>query len=171
LVLALLAAGSADATTKSIHHVFGSAGSKMTSASYKLTSTVGQSIVGATSTMSSASYKLAPGFWCAVEATVVGVDPTLPPPVLSFDAPRPNPAFGQVDLSFSIPKESSVDLALFDVRGARVHQLVSGRLEAGPHRRTWDGLSGNRQAGAGVYFAVLTVDGATVGKKSFVLLR
>lgn len=171
IVLALLVAGPAGAATTSVHHVFGSAGSKMTSASYKLTSTVGQGIVGSSLTMSSASYKVAPGFWCAVQASVVAVEPTAPAPVLRFDSPRPNPAFGSIDLSFSIPKESSVDLALFNVRGARVHQVVSGRLPAGPQVRTWDGVSGNRRSGAGVYFAVLTVNGETVGRRRFVLLR
>ncbi len=49
---------------------------------------------------------------------------------------RPDPFTGQTDLSFWLPAGSSVDLALFDLRGVRIATLVAGREDAGPHTVT-----------------------------------
>ncbi len=66
---------------------------------------------------------------------------------------EPNPANPVTVLSFELRVASSVNLAVYDVSGRKVAELLSGRQEAGAHVVTWD-ASG---LGSGVYLARLQV--------------
>lgn len=83
----------------------------------------------------------------------------------------PNP-FGRVTtLSFSMPSEGQVSLAVYDVEGRLVKELLSDHLTAGRHQAVWDGCDGNgRSAAPGVYVARLEARGATISSK-VVLIR
>jgi len=66
----------------------------------------------------------------------------------------PNPFNPKTDISFSLDAGMSVSLAVFDLSGRRVRDLISGEsFEAGTHKVTWDGLdkAGHPQ-GSGIYF-------------------
>jgi hypothetical protein len=66
--------------------------------------------------------------------------PGLAPPSSAFLAPpAPNPAPGAFALHFGLPRETRVELALFDQQGRRVRLLLSATLPAGERRYTWDG--------------------------------
>ena len=74
---------------------------------------------------------------------------------VSFSA-YPNPA--RVSrVSFTLPKQSDVDLSVFDLSGRRIATLARGSMPAGLHARDWDGSG----AGAGVYFIRLRVGSQT----------
>ncbi|HOX24564.1 MAG TPA: FlgD immunoglobulin-like domain containing protein [Candidatus Krumholzibacteria bacterium] len=85
------------------------------------------------------------------------------PPVGAPDAPaalalaaRPNPFNPAVMITYGVPRADQVRLVIHDLRGRRVRCLVDERLAAGPHAVRWDGRDDQgRQAGSGVYFAVL----------------
>ena len=79
---------------------------------------------------------------------------------LVLEAPRPNPSTSAVRLAFTLPRESRVSLAVYDVAGRRVRELLSEVRAAGRHEVTWDGRDASgRAASAGVYFARLEAGG------------
>ncbi|MFN8179747.1 MAG: FlgD immunoglobulin-like domain containing protein [bacterium] len=81
---------------------------------------------------------------------------------LTLEAPRPNPSAGETRLAFALPKESRVRLAVYDVVGRRVRELLAETRSAGRHEVTWDGRdSAGHAVAAGVYFARLSAAGET----------
>ncbi len=81
-------------------------------------------------------------------------------PAITFAPAFPNPANGSFTLRFVLPREAPVTLAIYDVAGRRVREVVTGRRSAGEHTFAWDTRDehGNT-VGAGVYFARLEADG------------
>ena len=76
-------------------------------------------------------------------------------------APRPNPFAGDASLAFTLAADGEATLAVFDLRGARVRTLASGRQAAGEHAVHWDGRDeGGRAVAPGVYLVRLDA-GAT----------
>ena len=68
----------------------------------------------------------------------------------------PNPFNASATITWSLPREGPVDLAVHDVTGRRVRTLVAARLPKGAHRIRWDGLDGRRApAASGVYLVRL----------------
>lgn len=63
----------------------------------------------------------------------------------------PNPMQSSTTFSFQLDQESETDLAVFDLTGRRVKQIVQGKLDKGTHQFVWEpeGLS------AGIYMARL----------------
>ena len=86
---------------------------------------------------------------------LTGVEPA--PRVLELSPGAPNPFHGRVSMSFGLPRDASVEIAVFDVRGKLVRGLASGAYPAGRHVASWDGLDrSGRPAPAGVYWCRLT---------------
>jgi len=87
----------------------------------------------------------------------------------------PNPFNPRTTIAFDVPGEVAgarhVRLAIYDVSGRLVRQLVDGAVETGTHAVVWDGIS-QRGSGApsGVYFAQLRVGNVTDTRK-LVMLR
>ncbi len=77
----------------------------------------------------------------------------------SLKSINPNPFNPSTTIKFSVPETGLTDLSVYNSRGERVRNLVSGSLEAGDHELIWDGRD---QAGAsvssGVYYAWLRFD-------------
>ena len=96
----------------------------------------------------------------------VAVDPGSAAPVITFARPSPNPARGPIRLGFALPRAAVVRLAIYDVGGRRVRDLLSGAQPAGRHELVWDQLDeGGRQVPAGVCFARLEVEGRAMTHK------
>jgi hypothetical protein len=75
---------------------------------------------------------------------------------LAFAAPSPNPARASTLLSFALPHEGPVTLAIYDMVGRRVRQLNMGRLEVGEHHLSFDLRDdGGRRIPSGLYFVRL----------------
>ncbi|HET7226528.1 MAG TPA: FG-GAP-like repeat-containing protein [Candidatus Eisenbacteria bacterium] len=65
----------------------------------------------------------------------------------------PNPSSGRTSFVLSLPAREPVDVAVFDVRGARVRTLADGALDAGEHALGWDGTDDRgARLSAGLYF-------------------
>jgi|GEM_PF-6845687 len=66
----------------------------------------------------------------------------------------PNPFNPMTVLSFSLPSSQPVDLAIFDVKGNRIHTLLAAEtFAAGRHEVTWNGRDDNGlPTPAGMYF-------------------
>jgi hypothetical protein len=89
---------------------------------------------------------------------------------LSFSVESSIPVSGEVTFRIGIPAPVSVDLAIFDVRGRRVAEPVSGVLPAGYRTAHWGARSAGLRMGSGVYFARFIAGGKTFTRR-FVILR
>jgi PKD repeat protein len=78
---------------------------------------------------------------------------------LSLSRPSPNPFSGTTQVRYSVNGPATqVEIAVFDVAGRRVRNLVSGVQGPGHYTASWDGRSdrGDRVA-QGVYFLIASV--------------
>jgi hypothetical protein len=92
--------------------------------------------------------------------------PDTSPPRITFARPHPNPATELATLRFTLPRAARVRLAIYDIAGRRVRDLVSGVTPAGDHATTWDLRDdAGRPVGAGLYFARLETEGRTFTEK------
>ncbi|MBL0174198.1 MAG: hypothetical protein IPP94_02850 [Ignavibacteria bacterium] len=85
---------------------------------------------------------------------VTGVRESIVPAGITLAA-APNPVVSETVIAYSLTAEADIDLALFDVSGARVATLGGGRTAAGPHRLLLraDGLA------SGAYIVLLRAGG------------
>lgn len=96
---------------------------------------------------------------------VTGTEEALP---LDFGLEvRPNPALGPAAIEYSLPREASVRLRVFDISGREVERLVDGAAPAGRHLISW---GRGRQLRAGIYLICLDTP-AGVWTKRLALLR
>jgi hypothetical protein len=71
-------------------------------------------------------------------------------------AARPNPSSASTRLGFTLPAETHVSLAVYDIGGRIVRELTRGVYPAGAHEVSWDGRdSGGRTLQPGVYLVRL----------------
>ena len=88
------------------------------------------------------------------------------PKALSFAPIVPNPSQGEAQLSFALPRDGHVELAIVDIAGRQVRSLHFGAMNAGAHNLVWDGRSSAGQTSApGMYFAVLRFEDRTITKR------
>jgi hypothetical protein len=73
----------------------------------------------------------------------------------------PNPVRSSTSIGFSLPKPSTVSLAVYDVAGRLVRELASGTWGAGVHSVSWNGAdaSGAPAAGGVYLYRLSTPDG------------
>ena len=93
---------------------------------------------------------------------------------------NPTPFASSTTISYTLPSAAHVRLALYDVSGRLVAEVVNGDQGAGPHEIQWgvgsaagalaSGATGIAAARSGVYFARLEAAGQTAVRK-LVLLR
>jgi len=102
----------------------------------------------------------APG--CGAITAAPASPPVPPAPASLVLAPaRPNPFNPRTVIGFVLPRAAHVQLAVFDLRGRRVADLVDGPLPAGPHAVTWDA----RSTASGVYLCRLQAAGEVATRK------
>ncbi len=84
----------------------------------------------------------------------------------SLDQNYPNPFNPSTNINFSIPNAGKVELTVFNVLGQKVHTLIDGSLNAGPHSVSFDasGLT------SGVYFYRL-VNGSNIATQKMLLMK
>jgi hypothetical protein len=69
----------------------------------------------------------------------------------------PNPSGFTTTVTYAVPRESRVRLAVHDVAGRKVRVLTDGSMSAGSHEAAWDGRAQDgRPVPAGVYFVRMT---------------
>ena len=101
-----------------------------------------------------------------VVITGVAAAPGGVPGAFRLDQNYPNPFNPATTIRYSIPRRSHVTLALFNILGQQVAELVGAQQDPGPHEIRFDasGLA------SGVYFYRLTAEGYTDTRK-LILLR
>jgi flagellar hook assembly protein FlgD len=85
--------------------------------------------------------------------------------------PFPTPFAGRGTMQFHLPAPAAADIAVYDLRGARVVQLDGTLRPAGWHAIAWDGQDRHgRPLPSGIYFVRTRLGGATHAHK-LTLLR
>ncbi len=107
------------------------------------------------------SLKLGPWYLARARAPVDAAD-AAPPGRLRLGPCMPNPFRANTVIRFGLPSAVVTRLAIYDLAGRRVRNLVDGRLVAGWHRAEWDGRSdAGRPMLSGVFFCRLEAAGAS----------
>jgi hypothetical protein len=103
--------------------------------------------------------------------SVEGPKPLSIPSEFTLQQNFPNPFNPQTTIRYKLEKDLEIELAIYDVRGRKVHELYRGKQRAGEHSLTWKGTdSHGRLVASGVYLARLKTDlGSQV--RSMTLLR
>ncbi|MCP4545202.1 MAG: T9SS type A sorting domain-containing protein [bacterium] len=93
--------------------------------------------------------------------------PEVPPVAVTELLPNyPNPFNPVTKISFRLGEAGSVHLAVFDVRGRLVRELMNTYLEPGAHTVEWNGCDGDGNAvSSGVYFTKLMTAGEQQTRK------
>jgi flagellar hook assembly protein FlgD len=82
------------------------------------------------------------------------------PNAFALGANYPNPFNAGTAIPYVTSAPGSLELNIYDVRGALVRQLVSRSLPGGPHLTHWDGRDeAGRSVGSGLYVYRLVAEG------------
>ena len=81
--------------------------------------------------------------------------------------PYPNPFNQLLTLEFTLPSETEIELAVYDIQGREINSLLHGYQSLGRHSVIWD-ASGQ---GSGMFFVRLTVDGGQSFVSKVVLMK
>jgi len=82
----------------------------------------------------------------------------------------PNPFNPETTISFELPKASTANLSIYNVKGQLVKTLLDGNLALGKHSLVWNGTDNNgRSVPSGLYFYRLTTEGKTETKKMMLM--
>jgi len=108
----------------------------------------------------------------------IGIDePEAAPEVAAaaFHGAHPNPFNPTTTLGFDVPGKTGgaqmVTLAVYDVSGRLLRQLIDGPIATGSHAVDWDGRTvAGAQVSSGVYFARITI-GNFVATGKLVVVR
>lgn len=95
----------------------------------------------------------------------------LPQKVLTLNQNYPNPFNPTTSISFYLPENASARLAIYDVEGRMVKELISGNCREGKHTAVWNGTdSRGENVSSGVYFYILSAGKSSLTRK-LVLMR
>jgi len=82
----------------------------------------------------------------------------------------PNPFNPTTIISYQLPENSKVELAIYNLKGQKVKQLVSDQLSAGQHSVVWDGKdNNNKSVSSGIYFYKLKSGNFETTKKMILI--
>jgi len=172
LILSLTASFSLAQTYILKNDVIDDGGTKMSSSSYILRGSFGQSTIGK---ISSANYIAYIGFWHPYPVAP-GIEEDLLvtrfiPTVFSLSQNYPNPVTHSTTIKYGLPKEGKVDIRVFNSAGQQIRTLVQENQQPGFYKVDWDlrGVSGDRLP-SGVYFYRI-IAGNFIRTKKMVILR
>jgi hypothetical protein len=105
-----------------------------------------------------------------VSETGIMEEPSTPAPQEYFLDVASAPS-GSITIEYGLARESDVVLAVYDVTGREVTELVSERASAGTYSLKWDGRNNeNEELPSGVYFARLEA-GSYMAARKLILVR
>jgi len=82
----------------------------------------------------------------------------------------PNPFSSGTEIAFDLARESRVRIAVYDVRGRLVRELLEGTRPSGRYRIHWDGRDGRgRSVASGVYLCRMETPGFRAVRKMVVM--
>ena len=120
--------------------------------SAKLIGTVGQSFAG---DAESESASLSAGIWGSIASVMLGIDDPLPTEFAISNA-YPNPFNPMVNIDFSIPDQTEVNIRIYDLLGRLAFVHKQEFMNPGKYRFRWHGVT-NSGIGiaSGIYFVTI----------------
>jgi hypothetical protein len=101
-----------------------------------------------------------------VNGNTVPLSATMIPRAFELKQNAPNPVLDETAISFAVPVESRVSLAIFDPQGRQLRGLVDRTIVPGFHTVRWDRTDdGGRRVPPGVYYYRFTASGRTYLRK------
>ena len=104
--------------------------------------------------------------WVNNGLTIVSMSDAVLPTEIALSAAYPNPFNPTTSFMYDISSDMDVNIAIYDIRGRMVAELVSGLHNQGQYKATWNA---NMNA-SGVYF-VKMVAGSTVKTQKLMLVK
>jgi hypothetical protein len=90
--------------------------------------------------------------------------------IFSLSDNYPNPFNPATRIEYTIPKQTRIELTVFDILGRTVRTLVDANKQAGSYTAVWDGLDATgKRVASGIYFYRLKADDFTETKKMVLL--
>jgi M6 family metalloprotease-like protein len=84
----------------------------------------------------------------------------------------PNPFTDGTTLSYALPKDGNVSIAIYNLKGQKVKTMLNGKQAKGSHELTWKGLDDNGNAvSSGIYLVRMSVSGKTQLTKKIILSK
>ena len=84
----------------------------------------------------------------------------------------PNPFNPSTIISFSIHEESIAELSIYNIKGQKVKQFISGQFTAGHNSIVWNGNDDNgKPVSSGIYFINVKSDEKNIAQKKCLLLK
>ncbi len=78
----------------------------------------------------------------------------------------PNPFNPETNIQYTLPCDTRVTLAIYNLLGQKIRTLVDIDKVAGNHQITWDGLNdAGQQVSSGVYYYILITKDARLVRK------
>jgi hypothetical protein len=161
--LTICFATQASVATELRRNVVAAGGGSLSSASYTLTSTVGQSVVGVGAGI---TLELSSGFWSGGTSGATGID-DLPddgsgnsiddlPTQHHLYQNVPNPFSRSTTIRYDLPRSAATEIRIYDVSGRLVRTFANASEPAGRQQLHWDGRdSRGRDVSAGVFLYVI----------------
>ncbi|MFC1898651.1 T9SS type A sorting domain-containing protein [Candidatus Cloacimonadota bacterium] len=82
----------------------------------------------------------------------------------------PNPFNPVTNISFCLPEEQKIELAIYNLKGQKVAQIANGHFASGEHKVTWDGKDDHdKKVASGLYFYKLKTNNKEISKKMLLL--
>lgn len=127
--------------------VFANGGNTMANQTYRISSTIGQAIIGKVSGPASI---ISSGFWYGDIDMVSSVEQISEqvPRVFRLRQNYPNPFNPSTTIAFSIAKSSKVNLTLYDILGRKVITLRDEKMQPGEYQFTFNAT----ELASGLYF-------------------
>jgi len=101
---------------------------------------------------------------------VAGEEETKVPASFSLSQNHPNPFNSETVIEYSLPKESLVKIAIYNILGQRVKTLLDKRESAGYKRVIWDGKNEKgKVVSSGIYFCRMETEEFVQTKKMLLL--
>jgi len=93
------------------------------------------------------------------EITWTGEDENLIPMITELKGNYPNPFNPETTIEFAVSEESDVELAVYNLKGQKVKELLRGTLQPAAYSLVWDGRNDAGTAvSSGVYMYILETD-------------
>ncbi|MCK4322561.1 T9SS type A sorting domain-containing protein [candidate division WOR-3 bacterium] len=107
----------------------------------------------------------------SVLRNVTGIEEEPKEEVFCLSQCYPNPFMDKTKIEYTLPKISNVNIAVYNVLGARVKSLLNDKQNAGIYTITWDGRDKNgNKLPSGFYFLRLEA-GEYKGTRKLLLIR
>lgn len=83
----------------------------------------------------------------------------------------PNPFNPTTNIKFTVPKQSEINLSIYNIRGQLIKNIINGILSPGQYIKKWNGKNQkNENVSSGIYYCILR-SGKDILKKKLILLR